>query len=56
MRADSPFHRLAGKDNVIFTPHMAWGAYEARMRLVEEVYKNIEVFLAGGTRSRVDLV
>lgn len=56
MRADSPFQRLAGKDNVIFTPHMAWGAYEARMRLVEEVYKNIEVFLAGGTRSRVDLV
>ena len=54
MRADSPLRRLAGRDNVLFTPHMAWGAYEARKRLVEEVYRNIEAFLNGETRSRVD--
>lgn len=54
MRADSPLRRLAGRDNVLFTPHMAWGAYEARKRLIEEVYRNIEAFLNGETRSRVD--
>ena len=54
MRADSPLRRLAGRDNVLFTPHMAWGAYEARKRLVEEVYRNIEAFLNGEARSRVD--
>ena len=54
MRADSPLRRLAGRDNVLFTPHMAWGAYEARKRLIDEVYRNIEAFLNGETRSRVD--
>ncbi len=56
MRADSPFMRLKEKNNVIFTPHMAWGAYEARVRLLEEICRNVESFLAGGTRSRVDLM
>ena len=56
MRADSPFRRLADRDNVLFTPHMAWGAYEARKRLIDEVYRNIEAFLKGETRSRVDLL
>ena len=56
MRADSPFRRLADRDNVLFTPHMAWGAYEARKRLIDEVYRNIEAFLKGETCSRVDLL
>lgn len=55
MPADSPLARLVGRDNVIFTPHMAWGAYEARLRLVNEVCRNIQDFLAGGRRNRVDL-
>lgn len=55
MSADSPYNRILQKKNVIFTPHMAWGAYEARVRCMNEVLKNIETFLMGGKRNRVDL-
>jgi glycerate dehydrogenase len=55
MTADSPYNRIIHKKNVIFTPHMAWGAYEARKRCIDEVYKNIETFMLGGKRNRVDL-
>lgn len=51
---NSPYMRLAKKDNVIFTPHMAWGAYEARVRCMEEIAKNINAFLCGEIRNRVD--
>lgn len=54
MQADSPYNRLRGFDNVIFTPHMAWGAYEARVRLVDEVIQNIKAFYNGEIRNRVD--
>ena len=53
MAADSPFTRLCGCGNVVFTPHMAWGAYEARVRLMEEILQNIASFLEGGSRGRV---
>ena len=56
MRADSPFRRLVGRDNVLFTPHMAWGAFEARKRLIDEVYRNIQAYRNGEKRSRVDLL
>lgn len=48
-----PFEKLKGLDNVIFTPHMAWGAYEARVRLIDEVALNISSFLSGSFRNRV---
>lgn len=54
MSADSPYNRILDRKNVIFTPHMAWGAYEARRRCMDEVCKNIETFFMGGKRSRVD--
>lgn len=53
MLKENPYQRLLNRDNVIFTPHMAWGAYEARCRCVDEVFKNIESFLNGGERSRI---
>ena len=53
MTKNNPYRRLFGRDNVIFTPHMAWGAYEARCRCVDEVLKNIESFLNGEKRSRI---
>ena len=53
MLKENPYQRLLNRDNVIFTPHMAWGAYEARCRCVDEVIKNIESFLNGGKRSRI---
>lgn len=55
MTLDSPYNSIVGCENVILTPHMAWAAYEARLRCIEEVSKNIETFLMGGTRNRVDL-
>lgn len=48
-----PFSKIAGRDNVILTPHMAWGSYEARVRCCEEICMNIEAYLRGEKRCRV---
>ena len=55
MQYDNPIWELRNCENVLLTPHMAWGAYEARVRLVDEVYANIETFYGGKIRNRVDL-
>ena len=52
--AEHPFTQLLGMDNVCLTPHMAWGAYEARVRCLKEVAENIRAFNRGERRSRVD--
>jgi len=39
--------------NLIVTPHIAWAAFEARQRAVDELALNIEDFLRGGNRGRV---
>ena len=54
MTADSPYNRLRKNKNVIFTPHNAWGAYESRVRLLNEMVMNINAFLSGEKRNRVD--
>lgn len=51
--ADHPYAKIAGYPNVCFTPHMSWGAYEARVRCRDEVMKNIESFMNGEKRNRV---
>ena len=48
-----PYSRLSGCDNVILTPHMAWGGYETRVRLVDEVAENIKAFYNGEERNRI---
>lgn len=53
MRAENPLGKLVGCDNAVFTPHLAWGAYEARKRCIDEVVKNIEAFKSGEKRNRV---
>ncbi len=53
-REDHPFYAIRDLDNVILTPHMAWGAYESRLRCLDEVVLNINAFLSGERRSRVD--
>ncbi|MGM9631619.1 MAG: NAD(P)-dependent oxidoreductase [Eubacteriales bacterium] len=50
-----PFYEIKNMGNVILTPHMAWGAYESRVRLCDEVRENIVAFFSGKTRNRVDL-
>ena len=39
--------------NLIVTPHVAWGAREARQRSLDEMAANVEDFLRGGRRGRV---
>ncbi len=41
-------------DNLLVTPHTAWTAREARQRLVDEMALNIEAYVAGQTRNRVE--
>ena len=50
---DHPYTSVADRDNVVFTPHMAWGSYEARVRCCEEVSLNIEAYLKGEKRNRI---
>ena len=40
--------------NLIVTPHIAWVAKESRQRLIQQVAENIEAFLAGKPRNRVE--
>ena len=51
LQTDSPFTCLLGRENVIFTPHMAWGSYESRVRCLSEICKNITAFFAGEPRN-----
>jgi glycerate dehydrogenase len=39
--------------NLIVTPHIAWAAFEARQRCLDEMAANIRDFLEGGRRGRV---
>ena len=41
-------------DNLLITPHCAWAAREARQRLMDEVFENIQAFRRGERRNRVD--
>ena len=52
--ADHPMI-VAAKDlsNLIVTPHTAWGAREARIRLLNEVKENIAAFLSGQPKNLV---
>ena len=40
-------------DNLIMTPHIAWGSDEARQKALDELAANVEAFLGGEERNRV---
>ena len=42
-----PFYKIKDLDNVLLTPHMAWGSFESRTRCFDTVIKNIEAYLKG---------
>ncbi len=50
-----PFYAIRDRENVLLTPHMSWGAYEARARCLDEMILNIQAFFAGEERNRVDV-
>lgn len=54
MTATHPFYIIRNLPNVCLTPHMAWAAYEARKRCLDEMVLNIEAFLKGESRNRVE--
>lgn len=55
IQPENPLTSLFGMKNVVFTPHMAWGAYESRVRCMREVEMNIDAFLGGKHRNRVEI-
>jgi glycerate dehydrogenase len=42
-----PFYKIKDFDNVLLTPHMAWGSFESRTRCYSTVISNIEAYLKG---------
>lgn len=48
-----PFYEIKDMKNVLLTPHMAWGAYESRVRCLDEIVLNIKDFFGGGNKGRV---
>lgn len=51
--SEHPYNRIKGLKNVHLTPHMAWGAYEARNRCLAEVAENIRAYFVGERRNRI---
>lgn len=51
---DHSFNKIKHLPNVLLTPHMAWGGYETRVRLLGEIRENIMAFYSGKSRCRVD--
>lgn len=52
---EHPYNKIMALDNVILTPHAAWGAYESRVRCISIIADNIEAFFDGKILNRVDL-
>lgn len=48
-------HPLLSAPNCHITPHLAWASRTARARLIKEVCANLQAFLNGEQRNRVDL-
>jgi len=47
MGKNNPFLSVKNKENLLITPHVAWGSLEARKRLISLTVKNIEEFIKG---------
>ena len=50
---EHPYSRILGRKNVILTPHMAWGAYEARERCIKTIAENILSFIEQKNINRI---
>jgi len=53
MSKDNPLLHFKDSNRLIITPHIAWATVEARTRLMQEVYQNIQSFLNGKERNIV---
>ena len=52
---DHPYIKIMDRDNVILTPHCAWGAYEARERCAVIIADNIKAYFDNKILNRVDI-
>lgn len=50
----SELYNIKDKHKVILTPHIGWGSIDARNRLAQEIIKNVEAYLSGEERNRVN--
>ena len=55
MEDNNPLGKIKDSTKLIITPHMAWASVESRQRCLDEVYKNIEAFVEGKERNRLDI-
>lgn len=54
VNADNPLMTLKKKENLFVTPHIAWASIEARNTVLKEICLNIDAFIRGEKRNRVD--
>lgn len=53
--SDNLLGRIQDSNRLLITPHMAWASTEARIRIVEEVFRNIEAYLDGKDRNIINI-
>lgn len=53
MENTSPLNEIKDFNNVLLTPHMAWGAYESRVRCINEIAENIAAYIKNDKRNRI---
>ena len=53
---DHPYYAIREREDVCFTPHMAWGGMETRQRCIRVIEENIGAFLRGERQNRVDIL
>lgn len=53
MKEGNPLLEIQDSGRLIVTPHMAWATGEARQRLADETYLNIEAFVRGEKRNLI---
>ncbi len=54
LEPSNPLSLLKDSNQIIITPHLAWGSVESRTRCVQETYRNVEAFLRGECRNIVN--
>jgi glycerate dehydrogenase len=51
---DNPLLKLARPERLLLSPHVAWASVESRHRCLDEVALNLQAWLGGTRRNRVD--
>lgn len=52
---ENPLGSFMDSNKLLITPHLAWASTEARIRLVDEIFRNASAFLNGEERNVVNL-